>query len=266
MFVLELFLYAIIGVIAGILAGLLGISGGVITVPLLVLLFSLLDFPQTYVMHLAIGTSLASMCFNALSSTWMHNKKGVVLWKVVKRMFPGIVIGSICGSLVAHFLSGVVLEMIFGIFEILLGLYFFRQVKLHEGDHPLPKAGVLNCIGFGVSSLANVLGIGGGLITVPTLMAFRVHEKKAIGTSAATGVIITFLGAIGYMIFGFKQQVSIDQDAIGYLYLPAFLVISVTTFFAAPYGAELTHRLPSKMLRRIFGYALIGTGLLMVLR
>ncbi|MES2345458.1 MAG: sulfite exporter TauE/SafE family protein [Chlamydiota bacterium] len=264
MFVIELIAYVFIGTIAGLLAGLLGISGGVVTVPLLFLVFSLLDFPKSYVMHLAIGTSLAAMVFNTLSATWMHNKNKVVLWKVVKRMSWGLIFGSALGALTAQELSSVFLELSFGLFACCLGLYMLRGIKPHEGDHPLPSPLLLNCIGLGVSFLSNILGIGGGIITVPTLMAFKIHEKKAIGTSSATSVIVTFLGALSYMLVGLHHHAAINNESIGYLYLPAFIAISITTFFAAPFGAKLTHILPSKTLRRIFAAALFATGLFMI--
>jgi uncharacterized membrane protein YfcA len=264
MFIVELSAYAFIGVIAGLLAGLLGISGGIVTVPLLLLVFTLFDFPQAYVMHLAIGTSLAAMVFNALSAAWMHNRKDAVIWKVVKRMAFGLVLGSILGAIVARFLSAVFLELAFGLFACCLGLYMLRGRKPHEGDHPLPGPLALNCIGTGVSFLSNILGIGGGVITVPALMEFRIHEKKAIGTSSATSVIVTFLGALSYMLLGLRRHVAVNDEAIGYLYLPAFIVISITTFLAAPFGAKLTHTLHPKLLRRIFAAALFATGLSMI--
>lgn len=264
MFALELIAYAVIGILAGLLAGLLGISGGIITVPLLLLVFSLLDFSQTYVMHLAIGTSLAAMIFNSISATWMHNRNHAVLWRVVKRMALGIVLGSILGAYVAQLLSGVVLETIFGIFACCLGLYMLRGVKPHEGDHPLPGFFPLNGIGVGVSFIANILGIGGGILIVPSLMAFRIHEKKAIGTSSAASIIVTTLGALLFMFYGRNKHLAINDETVGFLYFPAFIVISIVTFLVAPYGARLTHRLSSKILRRIFAAALFGTGLIMI--
>lgn len=264
MLIFELIAYTGIGLLAGFLAGLLGISGGIVTVPLLLLIFTWIDFPQAYVMHMAIGTSLAAMVFNTLSATWMHHRKKAVLWKVVQRMTFGIAIGSFLGAMVAHLLSGVVLEVAFGIFACCLGLYMLRGVKLQEGMHPLPGSFVLNSIGTGIGFLANILGIGGGIVTVPILMAFKINEKKAIATSSATSVLITFLGAVFYIFLGVSQKVSIHHKSIGYLYFPAFIMISVATFFAAPFGAKLTHDLPSKRLRRIFATVLFAVGLIMI--
>jgi uncharacterized membrane protein YfcA len=263
MFGIEIAAYALLGIVAGLLSGLLGIGGGVVTVPCLVLIFGLLKFPPDSIMHMAIGTSLAAMVFNTISSTWAHNRRGAVLWDVVIRMMPGIVVGSILGALVAHLLSGDILEIAFGLFAICLGIYLLRPYHLHEGDHRLPGTVALSGVGCGLGWISNILGIGGGIITVPILVAYRVPEKKAIATSAATSFSISLLGALSYLYFGLKH--ASVKESIGYLYLPAFIVISIATFLAAPYGAKLTHILSPPLLRRIFAGALILTGLVMVL-
>lgn len=265
MFAIELALYGVIGIVAGLLAGLLGISGGIITVPLLALVFSHTALPQSSIMHLAVGTSLAAMVFNGLSATWAHHQKNGVVWNVFSRMAVGIILGSLCGAFVAHLLPDALLEGIFGFFACVLALYMLRKKAYHGENHPLPGTAALNSLGFCVSGIANVLGIGGGILTVPALMHFKMQEKQAIGTSAATGTLVSFLGAVSYMIFGLQQESVVNGKAVGYLYLPAFIAISVTTFIAAPYGARLAHVLPSKTLRRIFAAALFATGLMMLM-
>lgn len=259
---IEILAYGLIGILAGVMAGLLGISGGLVTVPGLLLVFHFLGFPQGYVMQLAIGTSLAAMVFNSISSTWAHQRRQSVLWDLFLSLLPGIVLGSIAGASIAHLISGVILEVIFGIFAILVGLHFLRPTKVHDIPSRLPSKIILGLIGFGIGGISNILGIGGGIITVPVLLAFHIQDKKAIATSAATGLIISFLGALSYLYFGIGE--TSFSYTVGYLYLPAFVIISITTFFAAPYGAHLTHILPTSVTKRIFGIALMGTGVLML--
>lgn len=254
--------FIFMGILAGILAGLLGISGGVITVPCLALFFHLMSFPQAYVMHLAIGTSLAAMVFSGLGAAWSHHIKKAVIWDIVWAMFPGIIIGSIIGSLIAHVLSSVILAIFFGFFAILLGIYFYRKRFIaKQKEKKINKSRSL-WLGFGISGLANILGIGGGVMTVPILVAHNYPEKKAVGTSAAIGLLISFLGALAYLYFGMKE-IQIEYG-IGYLYLPAFIVIGIVSFFCAPLGTKWAHGLPVQTIRRIFGVFLVISGLLMI--
>lgn len=261
--ILAYIAYVFVGILAGILAGLLGIGGGLITVPCLFAIFYLLDFPQPYVMHLAIGTSLAAMVFNSFSSAWGHHRHNMVLWDVFKMMMPGIILGAIAGAYLANLLSGIVLEALFGIGAVLLGVRFlFTKKKWEDGEHPLPNFATLSGTGFLISAVSNILGIGGGMFTVPSLLYFRVGEKKAIGTSAAISFFISLLGAASYFYFGFG--LTSFNYTFGYVNLPAFIVIGVVSVFAAHYGVKLTQKLDPAVLRKIFGGALIITGLLML--
>lgn len=260
---LLLLIYSVIGAIAGLLAGLLGISGGVVTIPLLLWTFTALDFPQENLMQLVIGTSLAAMAFNALSSTWSHHARGTVLWGVVRKFLPGLLLGCLAGALIARFLPDEVLQMSFGIFGCLLALSFFRKMKPHTGEHKLPKGPALGFIGLGIGIISSILGIGGGVISVPTLMAFKVNFPKAVGTSAATGLFISIVGAISYLLFGMGQTAY--PDSVGFVYFPAFIMISITSVLTAPFGAKLTHVIPVAISRRIFAIALFAVGLRMML-
>lgn len=262
MIVIALLAFAGVGVAAGILGGLLGISGGIVTVPCLFLIFKLMGMEQAQVMHLAIGTSLAAMIINAISSTLSHHKKGSVAWNIFKGMAPGIVVGSILGALAADRMSGVILEIVFGVFLLLLSFYFFLPYREKLGDEKLPSKTGLSAFGGGVGFISNILGIGGGVMTVPLLMAHRVKAQKAIGTSAATGALISAIGTLSYLYFGLDEMPL--GATLGFIYLPAFFVIGIAAFFTAPYGVHLAHRLSVKSLRRIFACALAATGLIMV--
>jgi uncharacterized membrane protein YfcA len=213
-------------------------------------------------MHLAIGTSLASMVFNTASAMWFQQRKRAIQWTIVRGMLPGIVVGSVAGSVVATLLSGDLLKVIFGGFACSLGIYFFFPRKQSERKHLPPSKTFLTCTGFGIASVANLLGIGGSIFTTPILMAHQIPDKQAIASSTATGFFITLLGALSYLYFGlFKVQ---GAETVGFLYLPAFFVISVTTFLIAPLGVFLSHSLRALLLRRIFSIALFSIGLMMI--
>ena len=259
--IFALFAYVAVGIIAGLIGGLLGLSGGVVTVPCLVLLFHLLDFPQSILMHMAIGTSLAAMVLTGIASTWAHHGHKGVMWDIVLLMIPGILIGCLLGSVVAHFLSGIILQIIFGLFICSLGAYVLLQKKKTQ-PAKRPHKTLYSWLGMGIGSLASLLGIGGGVFTVPLLISFRYSEKKAIGTSAAVGLLITFMATIGYLYFG--MNVVMVRESLGYIYLPAFALIGLGTVFFAPVGAKLAQRIASAKLRKIFACTLILVGVFMI--
>jgi uncharacterized membrane protein YfcA len=252
-------IYIFIGVISGILGGLLGIGGGVITVPCLLYVFHLLHFPQPYIMHMAIATSLAAMIFNTAAATWAHNKRGYVLWGIFKKMVPGFIIGSIIGAIAAIWLSGVFLEIIFGIFLCCLALFFYRKKAIHVGSHQLPRTPILSLYTCGIGVFSNLLGIGGGSMVVPLLTTFKIADRNAIGTSAASTLITTIFGTISYLIFGWGEIPA--SETIGLIDLPAFLIIGVVALFCAPMGARLTHEISPEKVRKIFAIVLALTGL-----
>lgn len=260
--ILALSAFLVIGVLAGLIGGLLGLSGGVITVPCLTVVLHLMDYPQTYLVHTAIGTSLAAMVLNGISSTWAHHKRESVLWRIVLRMFPGVILGSLLGAFIANFLSGIILALLFGLFLSLLGAYLLLRKDPHK-DKKAPEHPPYAWLGLGVGTAASLLGIGGGVFTVPLLLAYRYKEKKAVGTSAAIGLCITVLAAIGYVYFG-RGKVTMEY-AFGYIYLPAFILVGIGAAAFAPWGAKLAHQVRGTHLRKIFAVILIITGVLMIL-
>lgn len=254
--------YVFIGVIAGFSAGLLGISGGVVTVPLLALIFSYLGFPKAEVIYFAIGTSFAAMVFSAFSATYAYHRRGNVLWNIFRILLPGIILGSLVGAIVSRFINGDILTKLFGVFESLLGIYFLFAFRA-EVAAKIPSHKILRLISFGIGMISNILGIGGGTFVAPTLMAFHIPPQKAIGTSSASGFVISFLGAFCYLVYG--MGVVHYPYTLGYLYVPAFLIISVVTFFIAPLGTKVAHRISVPQLRKIFAVVLIVVGILMIL-
>lgn len=239
----------------------LGLSGGVITVPSLVLIFHLTGYPQSILMHTAIGTSLAAMVLNGMASTYAHHRRSSVMWDIVFVMIPGLILGCLLGAFFAHFLSGIVLQIIFGVFIALLGAHVLFSKSKKKGTEK-PDKSLYTWIGIGIGFLSSLLGIGGGVFMVPLLLAFNHPEKKAVGTSAAMGLLITTLAALGYLYFGLQQ--STPPTSLGYIYLPAFILIGLTTIFFAPLGAKFAHQIEGNKLRKIFASILILIGILMI--
>lgn len=255
--------YLLIGAVSGTMGALLGIGGGSITVPALLLVFSWGTFPDQHLMHMAIGTSLAAMVVNTLFATYFHHKKHSVDWQIIRKSLFGIILGCFIGSGLAKDLSSDFLQIAFGFFACFIGITFIRAARLSAHQKTLPSYGRWTCISTGISTLSNLLGIGGGFLMVPSLLYFHTQEKKAIGTSCATSCLISFGGAIGYFLASRNQECI--SGCLGYIYFPAFLLISFGSLFAAFYGVKLAHALSSKILRKIFAVTMICIGLLMVL-
>jgi uncharacterized membrane protein YfcA len=253
------FAYVIVGIVAGILGGLLGIGGGIVTVPCLLFLFHCLGFPPAYIMHLAVATSLAAMIFNTAASTIAHHQRKSVVWDVFRKLAPGLVIGAVIGSFVALWLSTYILEIFFGVFLLVIAVRFYTQQSIREESHKLPHPLILNLLSCLIGAISNLLGIGGGSMTVPMLTAFKMKDRNAIGTSAATTLVTTVCGTLSYWFLG---RGDIDAPGtLGLINIPAFLIIGITAFFAAPYGVKLTHEIDPNKTRKIFATVLALTGL-----
>lgn len=258
----PLIAFFVVGMLAGTTGGLLGLSGGVVTVPCLVLLFHLMGFPQLHLMHMAIGTSLSAMVLTGIASTWAHHNRNGVMWEIVLAMVPGIILGCLLGTFLANFLSGVILQIIFGVFVLSLGTFILLQKKKAPEQVSRPAKSLYTWIGLGIGTAASILGIGGGIFMVPLLMGYHYPERKAVGTSCATGLLITILAALGYLYFG-MDQITVE-NSFGYVYLPAFALIGIGTIIFAPIGVKLAHVIDGKKLRRIFAATLILVGILMI--
>lgn len=258
----SILLYLILGVFAGLAGSLLGIGGGIIIVPSLLFLFSLMNFPADSLMHIAIATSLSSMVLNTFSSSYFHHKKGSIQWSIIRKVFLGILMGSFVGIFVAESLSTSLLEVFFGVFACLIGFIFVKPIKTEINKKKMPEFQTFTLIGFGVACLANLLGIGGGMFMIPIFLYYQLTEKKAIGTSSVISCLISLIGALGY-IFITNVQLPIP-GCYGYLYMPAFLAISISGTITSFYGVRLAHSLSPKTLRKIFSTVMVAMGLLMV--
>lgn len=263
--VIEIVLiYLLLGSAAGLLAGLLGVGGGIVLVPGLLLVFAVQGIDSPATVHTAIATSLACIVFTALSATRAHHKRGAVDWAIVLRMTPGLMLGAGLGSLLADALSGVVLQRVFGALAMLVALRLLLPTSNPHGRFDLPGAPGLVGAGGLIGAISSLMGIGGGSLTVPFLAACRVVMVRAVGTSSACGLPLALAGTVGYALTGLDAPETLPGSA-GYVLLPAAACIVVASMSCAPLGARLAHRLPATGLKRCFGLVLFVVSLRLML-
>lgn len=263
----ELLTYSLIGVVSGFLAGLLGIGGGVIVVPSLFFFMTYFQTEHEHLMHLVIATSLASMIFSTISSLISHQRSKDVNWQVANKTLFGLIIGCFLGAYIVKLLSTVILAIIFGIFLIATAIYLFFKKHQHRKSHEFkkPRFWLYNILGFSISFTATLLGIGGGLFTVPVLNAFRMKVRSAIATSSAITFFITLIGSISYFLIGLKQNFE-SSSSVGFIYFPAFIAISLFSCIFAPVGVVVMHNTNTAMIKRVFGILLFTIGIYMIIK
>lgn len=252
-------IYLLLGAFAGTLAGLFGIGGGLIIVPVLIFSFGLQGFSPEIAAHMAVGTSLATIVFTSLSSIRTHHGHGAIRWDVFRPMAVGIIAGAIAGAWTAALLSGAALELIIGLFVILVGLKMLFEVNPSPGRSTPGNTG-LGAAGAGIGWASAIFGIGGGTLTVPYLSWCNVRMQQAVGTSAACGLPIAVAGALGNIWTGWSEPV-LPEYSLGFIYLPALIGIILTSVLFARVGANLAHRLNAKVLKRVFAILLLLVGL-----
>lgn len=254
--------YAALGAFVGIMAGLLGVGGGLIIVPVLVYLWQSQALAGEQVVQLAIGTSLATIVLTSLSSVWSHHRHGSVQWPIFWRLVPGIVLGAWLGAAIATQLPGTALKRLFGVFELLMAaqMAFALRPATHRRLPGVLGAGLAGTV---IGSVAAIVGIGGGVLTVPFLTWCNVRIQQAVATSAACGLPIAIGGTLAYVVLGWGHA-QLPPGAAGYVYGPALLGIAVTSMLFAPLGAALSRRLSTPMLKRVFAAFLVVLGLWML--
>jgi len=254
--------YLAIGLAVGFLAGLLGIGGGMVMVPMLVFVFTAKGFPGEHMMHLALATALATIAFTSLSSVRAHHRHGGVDWAVARTMAPGIVVGSLAAALIAGFIPTRPLGVFFAGFMFYAAAQMFVEIKPRPGRQ-LPGKGGLFAAGAGIGAISSVLAAGGAFLSIPFLAWCNLPLKRAIGTAAANGFPIAVAGTIGYVAQGLRAP-DLPQWSLGYVYLPALLLIVAASMPMAPLGARLAHRMPVKRLRVVFALMLFALGVRML--
>jgi uncharacterized membrane protein YfcA len=255
--------YLLLGVAAGVAAGLLGVGGGLIIVPVLIWIFRGKGFDDALVVHLAIGTSLATIVATSVSSIIAHHRRGAVRWRLVALLTPGLLLGAWLGALIAGVLPTITLQRIYACFAIIVG--FRMLLKAHaEGRWELPGWPGMGLAGSLIGTVSAIVGIGGGTMTVPFLNGCRIDMRQAVATSSACGLPIALAGALGFIIFGWELD-SLPAASFGYVYWPAAAGILITSILFAPLGAWLAHRVPVVGLKRIFALLLFVVGTKMLL-
>ena len=256
-------IYLATGAFAGLLAGLLGVGGGLIIVPVLALSFAAQGMADEVIMHLAVGTSLATIIFTSLSSLYAHHRRGAVLWSAFAAMTPGIVLGALCGALMARWLPTLSLRYLFGAFELFVALQMALTLK-PSAHRALPGRWGMSAAGAVIGAASALVGVGGGTLSVPFLLWCNVTIQRAIATSAACGLPIAVAGAAGFVISGWGNA-QLPEGSSGYLYWPALLGVACASVLMAPLGARLAHSLPTTRLKQLFALLLLGLALRMLI-
>lgn len=259
---IEWLLYPLLGAVAGVLAGLLGVGGGLVLVAALALLLPGQGVPAQAAMHAALATSLASVVVTAAASARAHARRGSLLWKTVAWLVPGLLLGGWLGSLVATRLDGASLRLLVIAYCLLAALQLLAEWPRARPESAAEPAGAgMTALGSVIGLVSALVGIGGGSMTVPALIWQGVAPVRAVGTSSACGVAIGLSSALGY---AFNAPVSgMPPGSIGYVFLPAAIGISLASVLAAPFGVALAHRFSGAMLKRIFaGFLMLVAALL----
>jgi uncharacterized protein len=252
----------LLGACAGFLAGLLGVGGGMMMVPFMTLLLTLKGFPSQHIVKMAVATSLATICFTSMSSVRAHHRHGAVRWDIVKMLAPGIVLGSYLGAWLATLVDSRVLALFFALFVGYSATQMFRNKKPRVA-RALPRTPGMVAAGAGIGALAGMTGAGGAFISVPFMTSRGVAIHNAVATSAALGFPVAIAGSISYIVNGLRLS-DMPSGAIGYIYVPALVVISAASVLAAPLGARTAHRLDVSQLRRAFATLLYALAAYML--
>lgn len=245
-----LFGYLALGAVAGFFAGLLGVGGGAIMVPVLALMFAAQGFADTHLMHLALGTSMATIVFTSISSLRAHHRHGAVLWPIVQAITPGILIGTFVGAQFASQIPTRPLALFFTVFMSYVAFQMLANIK-PKPSRQLPGALGMFFVGSGIGGISALVAIGGGSLSVPFMTWCNIKMHQAIGTSSAIGLPIAMAGALGYLAGG-QGAANLPAGSLGYIYLPALAACVAMSMLTAPLGAKAAHKLPVPTLKKIF--------------
>ena len=252
-----------IGAIAGILAGLLGVGGGIVLVPAFFYAFQTLGFEGPQLMQICLATSLATIIVTSIRSVHSHNKKGAVDWDILRSWAPGIVVGAVVGVLVASSLRSVTLQMIFGVLGIVIGVYLgLGKSEWRLGD-AMPKGAKRAVLSPSLGFLSVLMGIGGGSFGVPLMSLFNTPIHRAVATAAGFGVIIAVPSVIGFLLLPIDPATK-PPYTIGAVNLVAFVIVIAMTLITAPWGVKLAHAMDPKPLKRVFAVFLTLVALNML--
>lgn len=254
--------YLGLGATVGFFAGLLGIGGGGIMVPVLTSLFALQGFPSQHLVHMALASSMAAIIITSIASLRAHHRHGAVIWPVVAKIAPGIILGTFAGAILAGLIASKPLAIFFVCFMAYIALQMLINIK-PKPSRQLPGSLGLTSAGLVIGAISALVAIGGGSLSVPFMTWCNVKIQNAIGTSAAIGLPIALSGTLGYLISGWQVQ-DLPDYSWGYIYFPAVICIASVSLFTAPLGASLAHKLPVATLKKLFALMLIILSLKML--
>lgn len=252
-FVAFILALAAAGIITGMLAGLFGVGGGAVIVPVLYQVFTTLGVPEAVRMHLCVGSSLAIIIPTSIQSYRTHRAKGATRMDVLKLWAVPVVVGTVLGSVLAAFAPGLLLK---AVFVLIAGSNAIKNLAGREdwrigADFPGPLA--MRVYGFGTGFASALMGIGGGAISNMIFSFYGRSIHQAVATSAGLGILISIPGTLGYVVGGWDQSMPPELLALGYVSLTALVLVAPITTLAAPFGARLAHRMPKRKLEFAFG-------------
>ncbi len=254
---------AALGLTTGLLAGLLGIGGGMLMGPILTIILSARGVPVDLAVKMAIATSMATIVFTSLSSVRAHHRRGAVRWDIVRSLAPGIVLGAALASLgVFTLLKGSTLAVLFGLFIGFSALRMSAE-QTSGSNRQMPAPAVQIAAGSVIGFLSGLVGAGGAFVSVPFMVAHNVPMIQAVATSAALGFPIAVANSVGYVATGYART-DLPPHAMGFVWLPALAVIACCSVLTAPLGARLAHRLPVARLRKTFAMVLLSLAAYML--
>ena len=255
--------YVAVGAVAGFFAGLFGIGGGAIIVPLLAILFEAQGLPNAHILHLAVGTAMATILFTSIASVRAHAARGAIRWDIVGKMTPGVLAGGVVGSWIAGQIPAAAFAALFAAVIYIAGTSLLLDLKPKPSRRPPGVAGML-VAGFLISALSAFAAVGGAFVTVPFMLWCNVPLLTAIGTAAAIGFPIALSGTAGFVAAGLRET-ALPSYSIGFVFLPALVGIVAASVLTAPLGAATAHRLPTPWMKRICALLLYAIATRMLL-
>jgi len=246
--------YGLTGAVIGVLAGMLGVGGGMTIVPIFASMFAAQHFAPNHIVHLALATAMASAIFTSSAGVREHHKRNAVDWSIVTRMAPGMVLGSLGATLASGWVPQRILALSFALIVFVAGMQIALSKKPKAG-RGLPGPLALICVGVVIGVVAGLVSAGGAFLSMPFMVFCGVPIITAIGTGAALSVPVAVMGSVGYILAGWNAE-GLPPYSLGFIYLPALFALACTSMLTAPFGARLAHRLPVPILRRIFAVLL----------
>ena len=257
-------IYLLCGAVIGITAGLFGIGGGVIGIPVLLFLFNLQGMPDALSMHMAIGTMLSTVIVTTIVASYTHYLKGTINFSVFKKFILGAMIGSVIGITLSKHMNGIYLQKIFAIFLAIIALHMFLKIEVEPHQNfPGRSAMFIASIIFGI--LSGMLGLGGGVFMIPYFNWCGMSIRQSIATATACIWPVALIGSVGYM-YSNVQLTTMPAWNSGFVYWPAFIGVSLTSMLCAPLGIRLAHRISTGLLKKSFALLLMGISVSLLVR